>query len=89
MLRVLLVMLIVFLVSRAVWRLLEGIVEGASGGRSRSGNRAPDRGVAMVRDPVCGTFVTPATAPSFGTGAQMRFFCSENCRRIYQAKSAK
>jgi len=88
MLRVLLVMLIVFLVSRAVWRLLEGIVEGASGGRSRSGNRAPDRGVAMVRDPVCGTFVLPGSAVTLVEGRACLYFCFDTCRDKYRARIA-
>jgi YHS domain-containing protein len=45
--------------------------------------------VPLVRDPVCGTFVVAAGAPSVGTGRQIRYFCSENCRRIYQMKLAQ
>jgi YHS domain-containing protein len=72
-----------WLVARAIVKLVRGIYEGMSG-------TAPSPpSVALVRDPVCGTFVTPASAPSVGTGSQMRFFCSENCRRIYQAKFAR
>jgi YHS domain-containing protein len=75
-----LVLLIV--VIRAVMRLVRGITDGIRGA-------ATPQAVALVRDPVCGTFVSPSTAPSFGTGAQMRFFCSDNCRRAYQAKIPK
>jgi YHS domain-containing protein len=74
---------LIWLVLRAVIRLVRGVAEGLSG------TPAPPPAVALVRDPVCGTFVAPATAPSLGTGAQMRFFCSENCRRIYQMKFAQ
>jgi YHS domain-containing protein len=70
-----------WLVARAIVKLVRGIYEGLQGAAS-----APPPAVALVRDPVCGTFVSPATAPSVGTGSQTRFFCSENCRRIYQAK---
>jgi uncharacterized protein len=88
MLRVLLVMLLVFLVSRAVWRLLEGIVEGAAGPRSRPGRRVPERGVAMVRDPVCGTFVLPANAVTLVDGRARIYFCSDACRDKYRARTA-
>jgi len=75
-----LVLLIV--VVRALLRLFRGIAQGLSGAATTP------RAVALVRDPVCGTFVAPSTAPSLGTGSQMQFFCSEKCRRAYQAKSA-
>jgi YHS domain-containing protein len=86
MLRVLLFMLLVFFVSRAVWRLFDGIVEGASSGRWRS--RAPQRGVAMVRDPVCGTFVLPSNAVALVDGRNRLYFCSDACRDKYRAGSA-
>jgi YHS domain-containing protein len=75
-----LVLLIVII--RALLRLFRGIAHGLRGAATTP------KAVALVRDPVCGTFVAPSTAPSFGTGAQMRFFCSEECRRTYQTKFA-
>jgi YHS domain-containing protein len=84
MLRLLLGLILLYMVLRAVSRLARGIAAGLSGPAQI--NQRP--AMPLVRDPVCGTFVVPANAPSFGTGTQMRFFCSENCRRIYQAKSA-
>jgi YHS domain-containing protein len=86
MVRVILFMLLVFVVSRAVWRLFDGIVEGASSGRSR--NRAPERGVAMARDPVCGTFVLPSKAVTLVDGRSRLYFCSDACRDKYRARSA-
>ena len=76
-------LVLLWLVFRALLRLARGVADGLRGPSS------PPRAVALVRDPVCGTFVAPATSPSFGTGTQMRFFCSENCRRIYQMKFAR
>jgi YHS domain-containing protein len=76
-----LVLLIVVL--RALLRLFRGVVDGLRG------TAATPKAVALVRDPICGTFVAPSTAPSFGTGGQMQFFCSEKCRRAYQAKFAQ
>ena len=88
MLRVILFMVLAFYLSRAVWRLLDGIVEGASGPRSHSRSRAPERGVAMARDPVCGTFVLPANAVTLVDGRNRLYFCSDACREKYRARPA-
>jgi YHS domain-containing protein len=42
--------------------------------------------VPLARDPVCGTFVVPSRAVTAGSGSEIRFFCSEKCRRSYQGK---
>jgi len=86
MLRLILFVLLAIFVARAFWRLLDGIVDGASGGPSRS--RAPDRGVSMVRDPVCGTFVLPASAVTLVDGRARLYFCSDACRDKYRARTA-
>jgi YHS domain-containing protein len=83
MARWILLLVLIWLVARSIRRIIFAIGEGIHGIESKPTT------MPLVRDPVCGTFVAPATAPSFGTGAQMRFFCSENCRRIYQAKSSR
>ena len=88
MFRVLLFMLLVFFVSRAIWRLFDGIVEGASRQRPRSSSRAPEQGVAMVRDPVCGTFVLPGSAVTLVEGSARFYFCSDACREKYRARIA-
>ena len=86
MLRLILFVLLAIFVARAFWRLLDGIVDGASGGRSRS--RAPERGVSMVRDPVCGTFVLPVSAVTLVEGRARLYFCSDACRDKYRARTA-
>jgi YHS domain-containing protein len=71
-------------VVRAISRLLRGIADGM---------RVPqvDQPVAvpLARDPVCGTFVVPSSALTFGSGTATRFFCSEKCRRAYELKLAR
>jgi len=86
MLRLILFTLLAIFVARAFWRLVDGIVDGASGGRSRS--RAPERGVSMVRDPVCGTFVLPASAVTLVEGRARLYFCSDACRDKHRARTA-
>jgi YHS domain-containing protein len=84
MLRLILFVLLAIFVVRALWRLLEGIVEGAS----RSPGAAPDHGVSMVRDPVCGTFVLPASAVTLVDGRAHLYFCSDACRDKYRTRTA-
>jgi hypothetical protein len=77
-------LLLLYFVLRALSRLWRGIVEGM--------NPPPDAqpaAVPLVRDPVCGTFVVPSRALTGGTGADMKYFCSENCRRTYEMKLAR
>jgi YHS domain-containing protein len=84
MLRFVLFLVLAIFVARAFWRILDGIVEGASGPRPRG--QAPDRGVSMVRDPVCGTFVLPASAVTLVEGRGRLYFCSDACRDQYRAR---
>jgi hypothetical protein len=84
--RYVLFLLLALLVARAFWRLVEGIVEGT---RDRSrGSSAPGRGVSMVRDPVCGTFVVAERAVTLVNGRTTISFCSEACRDKYRARTA-
>jgi hypothetical protein len=86
MLGLVLELLLVFFVLRGLLRLWRGIVEGMNPPAPSSAG--PPSAVPLARDPVCGTFVVPSRALSGGTGADLRFFCSENCRRTYEAKHA-
>jgi YHS domain-containing protein len=76
-------LLLLIIVLRALMRLWRGIVEGMNPPRPPQPSA-----VALVKDPVCGTFVVPSRALTAGSGADTRFFCSENCRRTYQMKRA-
>jgi YHS domain-containing protein len=38
-----------------------------------------------VRDPVCGTFVVQSRALTAARAGETAFFCSEECRRKWQA----
>jgi YHS domain-containing protein len=84
-LRLLLILFVIALVVRSLWRFLEGVVEGASGSPRRPG-RVPQKSARMVRDPVCGTFVVQSRALTADRGGQTAWFCSEDCRRRWQAR---
>lgn len=75
-------LILLYLVVRAVMRIVRGVVDGFRA------SAEPPAAVPLVRDPICGTFVVPSSALMLGTGADTRFFCSEQCRRAYQAKFA-
>ena len=81
MIRYLLIAILVLLIARAFWRVIDGIME-AAGGTSRSRPKSP--AVKLVRDPVCGTFVSPGTALSLTARGATHYFCSEACRAEYQ-----
>ena len=86
LLRLALFIILAFFVARAFWRLLDGIVEGASRGSRTS--QVPQRGVQMVRDPVCGTFVVADRAVTLTEGRAQVYFCSDTCRDKYRARTA-
>jgi YHS domain-containing protein len=85
MLRLLLLLVLIVLLARGFWRMVDGVVEGLTG-RGSTGVRG--RGVQMVRDPVCGTFVLPERALTLSDGRQRIFFCSATCRDKYRARTA-
>jgi len=84
MIRFVIYLALIILLSRALSRLWGGIVEGLTG-EPRTRSRVPQRGVAMVRDPVCGTFVVPDRALMLSVGRQQLYFCSPACRDKYRA----
>lgn len=88
MLRFLVYAILLFFFVRALWRFWEGIKEGMNGGRSTRGAAVPQRGVHMVRDPVCGTFVVPERAVTLSSGRHLVHFCSTGCRDKYRAGAA-
>src|SRR5947208_16621694 len=86
MLRIALVVIFVFVIARAFWRLLDGIIDGISRASGSGPAAAAERGVQMVRDPVCGTFVVPDTALTLTDGRSRLYFCSDACRDEYRKR---
>jgi hypothetical protein len=84
LLRLALFIVLGVIVARAFWRLVDGIVEGVSGRPKGGRSQVPTRGVQMVRDPVCGTFVLPDHALTIVDGRSRVFFCSGACRDRYR-----
>jgi YHS domain-containing protein len=79
---------------RALWRLLSGVMRGMKNRPPPAASRfstsstfsqgAPEHGVQMARDPVCGTFVVPERAVSLTDGTSRVYFCSASCRDRYR-----
>jgi YHS domain-containing protein len=77
-LRYILIAILLLLIARAFWRLVGGIIE--AGGGVSSARRAKTPAMKLVRDPVCGTFVSPRDSLSLTAGGATHFFCSDACR---------
>lgn len=83
MLRFVLLLALSIVISRMFWRIVSSFREGVAGGQRQPG--ASPRAVAMVRDPVCGTFVLPERAVMLVHGRERVSFCSDACRDKYLA----
>ena len=92
MTRFILLLILTIVVARVFWRVVDGVVEGLTGRPGSAGRPgstgAPGRGVQMVRDPVCGTFVVPDRAVTLTVGGQRLYFCSDRCCDKYRARTA-
>lgn len=84
--KLIILLLLVVLVGRAIWRLVGGIVDGAASWTGRV-DQQPD--ARMVKDPVCGTYVVPSRALTASRGAETAWFCSPECQRTWQQRSAR
>ena len=81
----LLEIIVLLLAVRAVWRTLSSIVTVSGGVRRTTAARgAEPQARKLVRDPVCGTFVSPDSA-IYQDG---NYFCSEKCRDEYKRQAS-
>ena len=80
----LLEIIVLLLVIRAVWRVVGGTIAVQAGARRTTASGEP-RPVKLLRDPVCGTYVSPDTAISDGG----EYFCSEKCRDEYRSRTTE
>jgi YHS domain-containing protein len=75
--------LLILAVIRALWRLGKGMLEGAGYQRVEQPSKPT---VKLQRDPVCGSFVSPVTAPTLRASGKTIYFCSEKCLREWKAR---
>jgi YHS domain-containing protein len=92
MARLILLLILSVVVARVFWRVVDGVVEGLTGRPGSAGRPGstgvPGRGVQMVRDPVCGTFVVPDRSVTLTVGRERLYFCSDSCCDKYRARTA-
>ena len=72
-------LLLAALIIRLIWKFVAGAVSGAADPRPRGAKP----GVALVRDPVCGTYVEPSRAIRTRAGGMTHYFCSKECQRSF------
>ena len=84
MLRFFLLTLLFIFIARAFWQVVGGVIEAASGTPAQS--RRKVQAVKLVKDPVCGTFVSPRSALSVTTSGNTHYFCSEECRSKFNPR---
>lgn len=86
MIRFILLSILLTLLLRALLRLWDSVMREVRGGappRGRQGSQVPQRGVQMVRDPVCGTFIVPSNAVVLSGDKGREYFCSVDCRDAF------
>jgi YHS domain-containing protein len=79
--RLILPLLLILFVSRLLRTILQGVQSAF-----RAANQPPaappvSEGGELKKDPVCGTYVSPAAAIAEKINGRMVYFCSEECRR--------
>ncbi len=81
--RLLLVAVLFRIVIKALARVLPRQMGHASQSSGPTGRVPSQKQGALVRDPMCGTYVEPSHSVSTRSGDVMRYFCSENCRQAF------
>jgi YHS domain-containing protein len=77
-------LVLLLLVIRAVLMLVRGVMQGASGQSARAGQPSSRASVQLMRDPVCGVYVSPSKAITEQSGVGIAYFCSERCRQEWK-----
>ena len=61
--------------------MVDGIIEAFGGTTESNESDAADPPMKLVRDPVCGTWVSPASRSAFcSRRSTTHYFCSDECR---------
>ncbi len=86
MTRVVLLALLLLAVAWAFWRLVDGVIETFGGTTNRTQRKRRPSPVKLVRDPVCGTWVSPSNSRFLQVGEATHYFCSDDCRKKFQSR---
>lgn len=80
--------LVVFIAVLAAMSILRGALSQNSAPKRAQPRRTPERTGKLVRDPVCGTYVTATSSLTVRHDSETFFFCSEDCRDTFLARTA-
>jgi len=78
-------LILLLVIIRAVLMLVRGVMQGAKGDVAAGGPRM-GQSVQLMRDPVCGVYVSPAKALTEQSGVGIAYFCSERCRQAWRQR---
>ena len=67
-------------VMEAIGRAFSGPSDTSAGSRGAGAEQRGQVSQALKKDPVCGTFVSAATAMQKSKGGETYYFCSADCR---------
>jgi YHS domain-containing protein len=85
LIRVLVIFVLVMAGIAAIRRLLAPMFERAdNSARQPSANGGRKSTGKLVADPVCGTYIAAASAPTLTRGETTFYFCSEECRSRFR-----
>jgi YHS domain-containing protein len=84
--RVVLFAILLLTLAWAFWRLVDGVIETFGGTTDKSQRKRRVPAVKLVRDPVCGTWVSPTNARFLQAGPVIHYFCSDDCRKKFQKR---
>lgn len=89
----LLLFVVLFLLARSIVSRFLGSRTRSNFGRARgpaSSDSVPKSvGSAVIKDPQCGMYIDRGLALPFQVDGKTLFFCSEECRRLYEARTER
>jgi YHS domain-containing protein len=72
-------------VAGIIGKLLGDFVGGPSSSKQQARRPSVPAGGELKKDPVCGTFISTATAIQKRVGGEVYYFCSPECRDKFRA----
>lgn len=81
---------VVWTISKTIRGLVGGAPRGVAGARQGKPRQGSDPAQGkMVRDPVCGMFVSTEVSHRLVKGGEILHFCSQDCLESYQKQSGR
>jgi len=73
----------------AALSMLRGALSPSAPGRAPATGRRKERTGKLLKDPVCGTYVTAEGAPTARRDSEVFYFCSDACRQQFLVGSSQ